>query len=100
MSKILVFDKGGRKERINLIKKKKLQKIFFKVLIFEVKNLILSIFLLQLNINSFLINIGKFIEEFFSKISNVGLRPLQVFYFREKINSTNYVVSLTDGFKV
>ena len=102
MSKILLFDKGGRKERIELIKKKKAPQDFFQSIDylrskkFDIEHLTSSI---KYKRNLIYI-LGKFIEQFFSKISNVGLRPLQVFHFRKKINSSDIVVSLTDGFSL
>ena len=44
--------------------------------------------------------LGRFIEEIFSKISDIGIRPLSVFQFRRKINKAKYIVSLTDGFSI
>ena len=46
MSKILIFDKGGRNQRISLIKKNKAPKDFFQ----SIEILILIIYLLQSNI--------------------------------------------------
>ena len=102
MSKILLFDKGGRKERIELIKKKKAPQDFFQSIDylrskkFDIEHLTSSI---KYKRNLIYI-LGRFIEQFFSKITNVGLRPLQVFHFRKKINSSDIVVSLTDGFSL
>ncbi len=102
MSKILVFDKGGRKERINLIKKNKaprdfLQGIdFLKINNFDIDHLSSSI-KYKRKIPYYL---GKYLEQIFSMISDIGIRPLSVFQFRKKINKAKYVVSLTDGFSI
>ena len=102
MRKILVFDKGGRKERIKLIEKDQAPRDFLQ----SVDFLISSGFNIK-NLNSSgkykdtkLYNIGQFLENLHSKISNIGIRPLSVFKFRKIIKKSDYVVSLTDGFSI
>ena len=86
MAKILVFDKGGRKERIELIKKKKAPKDFFQSIDylrsknFDIEHLNSS----RIYKNNLLFFFGKFVEQLFSKFTNVGLRPLSVFQYRKK----------------
>ncbi len=102
MSKILVFDKGGRQERIKLVNKNQAPKDFFQSIDFlrshnfDIENLSSSVSY-QKNLIFFF---GRFVEQFFSKLTNVGLRPLSVFQYRKKINLSDYVVSLTDGFSL
>jgi len=102
MANILVFDKGGRKERIELIKNNKAPKDFFQSIDylrskkFDIEHLNSS---RRYKKNLFLF-FGKLVEQLFSKFSNVGLRPLSVFQYRKKINSSKYVISLTDGFSL
>lgn len=102
LAKILVFDKGGRKERIELIKKKKAPKDFLQGIDFlqskgfDIKHLS-SVKPYKKN---FIFKCGKFLEQFFSMISNIGIRPLSVFQFKKEIDSCDYVVSLTDGFSL
>ena len=102
MKKIIVFDKGGRKERIKLIKKNNAPKDFLQGLDtiisqgFNIKHLSSTKKYKQKPI--FLL--GKYIEEFFCKLSNIGIRPLSVYQFRNLINSSNYIVSFTDGFSL
>ena len=102
MTKIIVFDKGGRKERLKLIEKNKAPKDFLQGIDFLVSN---GFDILNLNSsekykNSIIFIIGKFFEDFHSKISNIGIRPLSVLNFRKIINQSDYVVSLTDGFSI
>lgn len=102
MNKILVFDKGGRKERKELIGKKKAPQDFFQGINalkengFDITHLS-SAQPYKKKIIYFLL---KPIEEIFSRISNIGIRPLSVHQFRKKINRSNFVVSLTDGFSI
>ncbi|MBO6960207.1 MAG: glycosyltransferase [Prochlorococcus marinus CUG1438] len=102
LKKILVFDKGGRKERMELIKKNQAPKDFLQSLDslrengFKIKHLSST----SAYKKSPLCLIFKPIEEIFSRISNIGLRPLSVFNFSNIINSSDYVVSLTDGFSI
>ena len=102
MTKILVFDKGGRKERIALINKKKAPKDFFQSIeflrskSFNIEHLTSS----KKYKSNFIYTFGRFIEQIFSKISNIGLRPISVFQYRKKINNSDYIVSLTDGFSL
>lgn len=102
MKKILVFDKGGRKERLKLIENNRAPKDFLQGIDFLMSN---GFDILNLNSaekykNSIIFNIGKFFENCHSKISNIGIRPLSVLNFREIIDKSNYVVSLTDGFSI
>ena len=102
MKKILVFDKGGRKKRLNLIKKEKAPKDFLQGIDFlKSKGLnIEHLSSIKSYKQTFLSKIGNLIEEFFCKISNIGIRPLSVFQFEKKIKASDYVVSLTDGFSI
>ncbi len=102
MAKILVFDKGGRKERENLIKNRKAPRDFFQGLDvlkskgYDIDHLSSS----KPYKNDIFYYLVKLIEQFFSKISNLGIRPLSVFQFIDLINEAKYVVSLTDGFSI
>ena len=102
MTKILFFDKGGRKERISLIKKKKAPKDFIQGL----DMLIAKGYDIEHNSSSrkykkgLLISLGKLIEQFFSKLSYIGIRPVSVHLFKEKINNSDFIISLTDGFSM
>jgi len=102
MAKILVFDKGGREERKKLAKINLAPKDFFQSLDtleetgFNIKHLSST----RPYKKSFLYLIFKPIEEIFSRISNIGIRPLSIFNFNKIINESDYVVSLTDGFSI
>lgn len=102
MSKILVFDKGGRNQRIELIKKKKAPKDFFQSIDFlRSRNFNIDHFSSSIKYKiNLLVVIFKPFEEIFSMFSKIGIRPLSVFQFKEKINNADYVVSLTDGFSL
>jgi len=102
MSKILIFDKGGRKQRIALINKNKAPKDFFQSIDF-LRSRNFNIDHLSSSVkykNNLLVFIFRPLEEIFSIFSNIGIRPLSVFQFKEKINNADYVVSLTDGFSL
>ena len=93
--------KEEEKKESNLSKETKLQKIFCKELIsLNLKVLTLHIYHQWKNIKNLLFQNGKFLEQFFSKISNIGIRPLSVFQFNTQINASDYVVSFTDGFSL
>ena len=102
MKKIIVFDKGGRKERIKLIEQKKAPRDFFQGIDllsingFNVVHLSSSIKYPK----EFIYIIGIFLEKIFSRISNIGIRPLSVYQFRKVINASDFVLSLTDGFSL
>ena len=102
MKKILVFDKGGRKERKKLIKKNEAPRDFLQGIDFlsskgfRIENLS-SVKEYKRN---FFYNLINFIEKLQSRISQVGIRPLSVYQFRKKINKSDYIVSLTDGFSI
>ena len=102
MPKVLIFDKGGRRERIKLIKENKAPKDFFQSIDFlrannfDIDHLSSSI-KYKKNLFFFIV---RLIEQLFSKYSNVGIRPISVFQYRKKINKSDYVVSLTDGFSL
>ncbi len=100
--KILVFDKGGREERIELIKKNEAPKDFFQGIEFlKSKGFNITHLSSVKNYkNNLLFKSGNFLEEFFSKLTKIGIRPLSVFQFNEKVNSADYLVSLTDGFSL
>ena len=102
MNKILVFDKGGRKERQELIGKKQAPQDFFQGINTLKKNGfdITHLSSAQPYKKKIIYFLFKPIEEFFSRISNIGIRPLSVHQFRKKINRSNFVVSLTDGFSI
>ena len=102
MPKILIFDKGGRDHRIELIKKKKAPKDFFQGIEFlKSKNFDIGHFSSSIKYkkNLFFLII-RLIEQLFCKYSNVGIRPISVFQYRKIINKSQYVVSLTDGFSL
>ena len=86
MTNILVFDKGGRKERIKLIERNEAPKDFFqsieflRSLNFNIEHLTSS----KKYKSNFIYTFGRFIEQIFSKISNIGLRPISVFQYRKK----------------
>ena len=102
MKRIIVFDKGGRKERIILIKQKKAPRDFFQGIDllpqkgFDVVHLTSS----RKYPKELLYIVGSFFEKIFSKLSNIGIRPLSVYQFRKEINKSNYILSLTDGFSL
>tara|TARA_B100000212_G_C27329415_1_gene513872 strand:+ start:149 stop:1267 length:1119 start_codon:yes stop_codon:yes gene_type:complete len=102
MVKFLIFDKGGRKERENLIKDKKAPRDFLQGLDvlkkngYDIDHLSSSI---PYKKDLFYVLV-KLIEQFFSRISNCGIRPLSVFQFMHLIKKAKYVVSLTDGFSI
>ena len=102
MKKILVFDKGGRKERKKLIKNNEAPRDFLQGIDFlsskgfRIENLS-SVKEYKRN---FFYNLINFIEKLQSRISQVGIRPLSVYQFRKKINKSDYIVSLTDGFSI
>ena len=102
MAKILVFDKGGRKERGELIKNKKAPRDFLQGLDilkkhgYDIDHLSST----AKYKDDFFYFLVKLIEQFFSKISNIGIRPLSVFQFINSIKKAKYVVSLTDGFSI
>ena len=102
MPRFLVFDKGGRKEREKLVKNNEAPKDFFQSVDFlqskgfNIKHLSSSN---RYDKNLFYF-FGKIIEEFFCRISNIGIRPLSVYQFKKTINNSDYVVSLTDGFSL
>ncbi|MBO8230534.1 hypothetical protein CU313_06820 [Prochlorococcus marinus str. MU1404] len=102
MTKILIFDKGGRKERERLIKKNKAPKDFFQGIDFlrskgfDIKHLSSSI-KYKKNIIYFF---GGFLEKIFCRISNFGIRPFSVNQHKKTINNSDIVISLTDGFSM
>ncbi len=100
--KILVFDKGGRKERIKLIEANKAPKDFLQGIDF-LKDQGLNIKHLS-SVKEYKKNLyfysGKLLEKFFCRITNIGIRPLSVFQFNQEINSSDCIVSLTDGFSI
>ena len=102
MSKILIFDKGGRNQRISLIKKNKAPKDFFQSIDFlRSRNFNIDHFSSSIQYKrNLLAFIFRPFEEIFSIFSKIGIRPLSVFQFKEKINNADYVVSLTDGFSL
>ncbi len=102
MPKVLIFDKGGRQERINLIKANKAPKDFFQSIDFlRSKNFDIDHFSSSINYKKNLFfQIFRLIEELFCKYSDVGIRPISVYQYRKKINKSQYVVSLTDGFSL
>ena len=87
MADILIFDKGGRKERIKLVKNKKAPKDFFQSIDYlKSKNFDIEHLTSSINYKGNLVFFfGKYIEKLFCRLTNVGLRPLQVHYFRKKI---------------
>ncbi len=102
MPKILIFDKGGRKERIKLIEKNQAPNDFFQGIDFLISrgfniDHLSSSRKYKKNLVFFF---GKIIEEFFSRITNIGIRPLSVLQFDKFINKSDFVVSLTDGFSI
>ena len=102
MSKILIFDKGGRNQRISLIKENKAPKDFFQSIDFlRTKNFNIDHLSSSIKYKrNLLVFIFRPFEEIFSIFSKIGIRPLSVFQFKEKINNASYVVSLTDGFSL
>ena len=101
-SKILFFDKGGRMERIKLVENKKAPKDFFqgidlfKSMGFDIEHICST----KKYKNNIIYFFGKIVEEIFSRLTNIGIRPLSVHQFKKYIDSSNYVVSLTDGFSL
>ena len=102
MQKILIFDKGGRKKRIELIKKNQAPRDFFQSIDFlRSNNFNIEHFSSAIKYKSNLFfYFGNLVEKIFSKFTSVGIRPLSVFQYRKKINESKYVVSLTDGFSL
>ena len=102
MKKILVFDKGGRTERIKLMKEKKAPKDFLQSIDFLNANgfKIQHLSSTKTYRKSLFFKIGKIIEQLQTKISNIGIRPLSVYQFSKQISKVDYVVSLTDGFSL
>lgn len=102
MTKILFFDKGGRNKRKKLITQGKAPRDFLQGLDFLAENGydIEHYSSSKKYKESLFFKFGRWIEQFFSLISNIGIRPLSVFQFRKKINNASYVVSLTDGFSI
>ena len=102
MKKILVFDKGGRKERIKLMKAKKAPKDFLQSIDFlnangyKIKHLSST----KSYRKNLVFKICSLIEKIQAKISNIGIRPLSVYQFSKQISEVDYVVSLTDGFSM
>ncbi len=102
MPKILFFDKGGRKERLKLINQKLAPKDFFQGLNtlqdkgYNIKHLSSS----KPYKKNIIFYIGSLVEKIFCKLTNIGIRPLSVFQFKEFINSSSHVISLTDGFSL
>lgn len=102
MKKILVFDKGGREERLKLAELKLAPKDFFqsvdtlKKVGFNIEHLS-STTPYKKNV---LFIIFKPIQEILCRISNIGIRPLSVFNLNKIINTSDYVLSLTDGFSI
>ena len=102
MKSVLVFDKGGRKERLDLIKKNKAPKDFFQGLdsVDKTKFRILHLSSAQKYKKTIFSSFFWFVEQCFSKVSNIGIRPLSVFQHKKLINNADYVLSLTDGFSL
>ncbi|MBO8232356.1 hypothetical protein CU311_06640 [Prochlorococcus marinus str. MU1402] len=102
MPKILIFDKGGRKEREELVKNNQAPKDFFQSIDFlRAKGFDINHLSSSGEYKKNLFNLfGRIIEDFFCKISNIGLRPLSVAKFKRIIKVSDYVVSLTDGFSI
>lgn len=102
MQKFLIFDKGGRKKRIKLIKKNQAPRDFFQSIDFlRSNNFNIEHFSSAIKYKSNLFfYFGNLVEKIFSKFTSVGIRPLSVFQYRKKIDDSNYVVSLTDGFSL
>lgn len=102
MKKILVFDKGGRKERQKLIEKKLAPRDFFQGLDnFKMKGYdIVNLSSTQPYKKDIYYLFLKLFEEFFCRISNIGIRPLSVHQISNLINNSDYVLSLTDGFSI
>ena len=102
MTKIIIFNKGGRKDRLNLISNKKAPKDFLQGLDFlrskgyEIENISTNSSYKK-NIIYFL---GNLIEKVQARISGLGLSPLKVYNFAKKIDSANGIISLTDGFSL
>ncbi len=102
MAKILVFDKGGRKERMHLVKNNKAPRDFLQGIDFlkskkiDIQHLSSS----KRYKRTIIFFVGRFIEEIVCKFSDIGIRPLSVFQFRKLINNSKYIVSLTDGFSL
>ena len=92
MKKILVFDKGGRKERQALIKKKLAPQDFLQGINslkengFDISHLSST----KPYKKNFIYFILKPFEEFFSRLTNIGIRPLSVYQFRKKINKSHF----------
>ena len=102
MPKILVFDKGGRKDREKLVRNKEAPSDFFQSIDYLRSK---GFDLLHLSSSgnykkNLFYFIGKTIEEIFCRISNIGIRPLSVLRFKRVINKSDYIVSLTDGFSI
>tara|TARA_B100000212_G_scaffold203737_1_gene153769 strand:+ start:475 stop:1599 length:1125 start_codon:yes stop_codon:yes gene_type:complete len=102
MSKILIFDKGGRKEREKLVKNKMAPNDFFQSIDFlrskglDINHLSSS----EKYKKNLFFFFGRMLEDIFSRISNIGIRPLSVLQFKSIINNSDYIVSLTDGFSI
>ena len=102
MPKFLLFDKGGRKEREDLVKINRAPNDFFQGIDFlrskgiNIKHLSSN---KRYKKNIFYLLVGL-LEEFCCRITNIGIRPLSVFQFRKIIDASDYVVSLTDGFSL
>ncbi|OUU22498.1 MAG: hypothetical protein CBB97_15100 [Candidatus Endolissoclinum sp. TMED37] len=102
MPNILIFDKGGRKERVKLVKNKKAPNDFFQSIDFlrlkgfNIKHLSSS----EKYKKNLLYFFGKILEDCFCRISNIGIRPLSVSQYKKMINVSDFVVSLTDGFSI
>ena len=102
MKKGIVFDKGGRKERLELIKNNEAPKDFLQGIDLLSKN---GFNLIHLSSSikypeEVIYQIGSFFEKIISRVSNVGIRPFSVYQFRNEINKSDYTVSLTDGFSL
>ena len=99
--KIVCVDKGGRNERLTLIKKGKAPRDFFygslglKDKGFVVKHLSSNI--------SYSGLIGKFCrlyEILFNKILNLGIRHFIISELYEKLKSEDIIISFTNGFSL
>ncbi len=102
MCKILFFDKGGRIERIKLVENNNAPKDFFQGIDF-LRSMGFNIEHISSNKKykkNILFTFGKIIEEIFSRLTNIGIRPLSVHQFKKYIDSSKYVISLTDGFSL
>ena len=102
MKNIIIFDKGGRKDRINLMKLKKAPKDFLQGLDYarskgyKIENICSN----EPYKENIIFKLGSFLEKIQAKISGIGLRPFSVHNFAKTINSSDGIISLTDGFSL